>query len=269
VDLINPKCIVKWLMDRTGYEIFKERKICNMAIDKKGNLSQFAADYVRQEILQGRFKHKEKIVEQELAEKLGMSRGPVREALKILMHEGFVEYEANKGCTVTLLSPKEAYEIFFLRGSLEKIALELCDGHLLKDCIFLMEEALEGMICEDELGEMPRLVSCDELFHKQILKSGQMERLIKLWESMSPMNGAMFLTARNSRNNSVMNELLKEKYVVNGPTSTYEIHKELLEVIKMGDLEKSKQALDNHYQATGERIYRIGMKMENKELFFS
>lgn len=132
-----------------------------------------------------------------------------------------------------------------------------------------MEEALEGMICEDELGDMPRLVSCDELFHKQILKSGQMERLIKLWESMSPMNGAMFLTARNSRNNSAMNELLKEKYVVNGPTSTYEIHKELLEVIKMGDLEKSKQALDNHYQATGERIYRIGMKLENKELFFS
>jgi hypothetical protein len=41
-----------------------------------------------------------------------------------------------------------------------------------------------------------------------------------------------------------------------------------LEVIKAGDLEKSGQALDHHYQATGERIYRIGMKMENKELFF-
>lgn len=167
--------------------------------EKKKNLSQIAANYVRQEILQGRFGHKEKIVEQEIAEQLGMSRGPVREALKLLMHEGFVEYEANKGCTVTLLSPKEAYEIFFLRGSLEKLALELCDGHLQKECIFLMEEALEGMHCKEELKEMPRLVSCDELFHKQILKSAQMDRLTKLWESMSPMNGAMFMTARNSR----------------------------------------------------------------------
>lgn len=233
-----------------------------MTEGKKGSLSQIAADYVRQEILQGRLKHKEKIIEKEIAQTLGMSRGPVREALKLLMHEGLVKYEANKGCTVTLLSPKDAYEMFFLRGSLEKLALELCDGHLLIESIFLMEEALEGLRCEDEMAELPHLVSCDELFHKQILISAQMERLLKLWESMSPMNEAMFLTARSSRAYGLDGSLYKNN-------SIYNIHKEMLEVLKKGDMELSKQALDEHYQVTGERIYRIGMRMENSELFRS
>jgi len=232
-----------------------------MAVEKKGNLSQIAADYVRQEILHGRFKHNEKIVEKEIAEKLGMSRGPVREALKQLMFEGFVNYEANKGCTVTLLSPKDAYEMFFLRGSLEKLALELCDGHLLIECIFAMEEALEGLRCEDEMVEMPRLVSCDEVFHKQILISSRMNRLLKLWESMSPMNGAMFLTARKSREYENNGGLYKN--------FAYEIHNELLQVLKNGDLKLSKEALDEHYQVIGERIYRIGMKAQTPELLLS
>lgn len=62
---------------------------------------------------------------------------------------------------------------------------------------------------------------------------------------------------------------MKKNETANGNDSTYEIHRELFEVLKRGDLEHSKQALDKHYQATGERIYRIGMKIENRELFFS
>lgn len=230
-----------------------------MAVEKKGKCSQIAADYVREEILHGRFKHNEKIVEQEIARTLGMSRGPVREALQQLMYEGFVNYEANKGCTVTLLSPKDAYEIFFLRGSLEKLALELCNGHLQIESIFVMEEAVEGFRCEDEMAEMTRLVNCDELFHKQILISSRMDRLVKLWETMSPMNGSMFLTARNSRDYGMDGDVYQNK-------SGYEIHRELLQILKQGDLERSKQALDEHYQQIGERIYRIGMKMQNSEL---
>ena len=84
--------------------------------EKKRSLSEVAADYVREQILQGKLAQREKLVENDIAVTLGMSRGPVRDALKQLMYEGFLDYETNKGYSVTMLSPKDAYEIFFLRG---------------------------------------------------------------------------------------------------------------------------------------------------------
>ena len=71
---------------------------------KKRNLSEVAADYVREQILQGKLAQREKLVENDIAVTLGMSRGPVRDALKQLMYEGFLDYETNKGYSVTMLS---------------------------------------------------------------------------------------------------------------------------------------------------------------------
>ena len=64
---------------------------------KKRNLSEVAADYVREQILQGKLAQREKLVENDIAVTLGMSRGPVRDALKQLMYEGFLDYEPIKG----------------------------------------------------------------------------------------------------------------------------------------------------------------------------
>ena len=72
--------------------------------EKKRSLSEVAADYVREQILQGKLAQREKLVENDIAVTLGMSRGPVRDALKQLMYEGFLDYETNKGYSVTILS---------------------------------------------------------------------------------------------------------------------------------------------------------------------
>lgn len=151
---------------------------------------------MREQILQGKLAQREKLVENDIAVTLGMSRGPVRDALKQLMYEGFLDYETNKGYSVTMLSPKDAYEIFFLRGNLENLALERCGGRLLSDSIFLMEDAVLAMkeaVAEDDMG---KIIQYDEIFHRQILLSGQMERLTSLWETLSPLNGAMFYTIK-------------------------------------------------------------------------
>ena len=55
------------------------------------------------------------------------------------------DYQPNKGCTVALLSPKDAYEVFFLRGNLEKLALQKGGCHINDQGIFIMETALEEM----------------------------------------------------------------------------------------------------------------------------
>ncbi|WP_034590454.1 GntR family transcriptional regulator [Enterocloster asparagiformis] len=242
-----------------------------MIRERKGSLSEVAAEYVREQILKGVLHQKEKIVENDIAVELGMSRGPVREALKQLKYEGFLDYETNKGYSVSMLSPKDAYEIFYLRGNLENLALNRCGGRLLSDGIFLMEDAVLAMKDAVAADDLPQVIKYDEIFHKQIMISGQMERLTNLWESLSPLNGAMFYTIEQ------INAYVAEKQLPFDHNdaaardgrrgNNYLEHKWLLNILKQSNLERSVDAINTHYIGNGERIYRIGMKMENQDLF--
>ena len=157
--------------------------------------SQKALVYLREQIINGNLPPQEKLVENDIASALGISRGPVRDALKQLAIEGLVDYQPNKGCTVALLSPKDAYEVFFLRGNLEKLALQKGGCHINDQGIFIMETALEEMQALAGTGNTLKEVNADERFHRQIILSSQIDRLIQMWELLSPLNGAMFLTA--------------------------------------------------------------------------
>ena len=76
--------------------------------ENRQSYSQRALVYLREQIINGNLAPQEKLVESELAAALGISRGPVRDALKQLAVEGLVDYQPNRGCTVALLSPKES-----------------------------------------------------------------------------------------------------------------------------------------------------------------
>lgn len=243
-----------------------------MKMERKHSLSETAADFIRDAILGGELVQKDKVVENDIAYRLGMSRGPVREALKQLVYEGFLDYEINKGHTVSMLSPRDAYEVFYLRGNLENLALERCSGRLLRDGIYLMEDAVLSMKEAEKEDDMGKMIRSDEIFHKQILKSGQMERLSQLWETLSPLNGAMFYTVRQVNEYVARTRLKGEEESPSRARrrgNNYLEHKNLLDILKIGDLEQSRHALNVHYIANGERIYRIGMNMKDQDLFRS
>ena len=84
---------------------------------EKKILSEKVADMLRAKIINGELQADSRIIESDVAKCMEVSRGPVREALKILEFEGLVTYESNKGCRVTNLSMEDAYEVFFLRGN--------------------------------------------------------------------------------------------------------------------------------------------------------
>ena len=123
--------------------------------ENRQTCSQKALVYLREQIINGNLLPQEKLVESELAGILGISRGPVRDALKQLAIEGLVDYQPNRGCTVALLSPRDAYEVFFLRGSLEKLALQRSGCHIGSHGIFLMEAALEEIRALAGTGNRP------------------------------------------------------------------------------------------------------------------
>lgn len=128
---------------------------------------------------------------QRSAQQFGTSRGPgPMTRLKQLAVEGMVDYQPNKGCSVALLSPEDAYEVFFLRGSLEKLAIQKSNCHVSDYGLLIMETSIEEFRIADEAGNLMQAVRADEKFHQQIVQSAQIDRLTKMWELLSPLNGA-------------------------------------------------------------------------------
>src|SRR3569833_1070557 len=80
---------------------------------------------LRRLILQGELLPGERLVEDRLAERLGVSRNPVREAIRVLAAEGFVEVTPRRGAAVSRLSPEEAEELFDVRMALEGLSARL------------------------------------------------------------------------------------------------------------------------------------------------
>ncbi|PIE53895.1 MAG: GntR family transcriptional regulator [Dethiosulfovibrio peptidovorans] len=229
----------------------------------KITLSKKVEVYLRNKILNGELQPNDKIVELEVAKEMDVSRGPVRDALKTLMFEGLVDYKTNKGCSVRTLSPKDAYEIFFIRGSLEKIALERCGGHFSGEAIFKMDIALERMKKACEENSLTAIIAADEMFHYQIVNMGGISLLTKMWQMLSPLNGAMFLTVKRAQKlgADVFQAPCDNKYAVSHKNN-YEAHKAIFNVLKEGGLENSCLCLDAHYAIMGEKIYRVNLREE-------
>ncbi|MDQ0394905.1 GntR family transcriptional regulator [Labrys monachus] len=82
-----------------------------------------AADQIREAIVTGSLKPGERLVEKQLTDQLGISRHPVREALRILSREGFVEMRLNRGAVVTSLRAESILEVYEIRSALGEIAL--------------------------------------------------------------------------------------------------------------------------------------------------
>ena len=94
--------------------------------------SEIVLESLREQIINGTLQPQEKLVEAEIAQKFGLSRGPVREALRQLAVRRFSRITVlNKGCTVALLSPQDAYEVlrFYVAAyenwQLQKVTVDL------------------------------------------------------------------------------------------------------------------------------------------------
>lgn len=143
---------------------------------------------LRQLILDGGYRPGERLVEERVAEKLGVSRTPVRQALTMLEAEGLVEMTANKGAVVPSFGAGEVWEIYDLRAVLEghaarRAAGGIREGELLR--LRRLAGEMEGIrperSCNRE-GEVRRLVARNQEFHGTVLRASRNARLEKLVE---------------------------------------------------------------------------------------
>ena len=156
------------------------------AIVRHGDGADYAYRYLRTAIVEQRFAAGERLVEQRLSEELGLSRTPIREALRRLDAEGLVTVTANRGATVRGLTIDEVVDLYGLRAQLESYAAGLAAERMSPDELVELTRAVEafGAACEHardrnggELAVASELSTANARVHEALVAGAHHTRL--------------------------------------------------------------------------------------------
>jgi DNA-binding GntR family transcriptional regulator len=195
---------------------------------------------VRSAILNGSFGPGEHLVETTIAEQLGVSRAPVREALSALEREGVILYVPRKGYFVVDFTAKDIEEIYILRLMLEIGALRRSIHRSSDSAIAKLQQFV------DDLGEAVRegkgqneVATLDLAFHELICQQADHSRLYSAWNSMRLQTWLLIgLTSKTEYDH---------------PDQPKEFHQSILDAILDEDLEKAEALLRSHILDAQER----------------
>lgn len=135
---------------------------------------------LRQAILKGELEPGERLMEIQLAERLGVSRTPIREAIRKLELEGLVLMIPRKGAEVAEISEKSLREVLEVRRSLEELSIELACQRISEEGIKELEEAEEAFAQAVKTGEIMTIAESDERFHEVIYAATANSRLVQI-----------------------------------------------------------------------------------------
>jgi DNA-binding GntR family transcriptional regulator len=131
-------------------------------------LREAAADEIREMINRGELQPGERLLEDRLAEQLGVSRNPIREAIRILENTGLVEVTPRRGAHVALLDPVRAIELLELRSVLEAFAAQLAAKRGTVEQVRKIRETFEEGKAATAAGDAVKAARCHRQFHLAI-----------------------------------------------------------------------------------------------------
>jgi DNA-binding GntR family transcriptional regulator len=140
---------------------------------------------LRQEILTGKLKPGERLMEIHLANKLGVSRTPIREAIRKLELEGLVIMIPRRGAEVAQITFKSLEDVMEVRRALDVLAIELACDRMSKDDQDRLYDACEKFNIAVGTGDTRRIAEADVAFHDIIVLSTGNARLIQLVNNLS------------------------------------------------------------------------------------
>lgn len=156
------------------------KRLAPIHLDAYKPLREVVVETLRQAIQNGTLQPGERLMEIPLAEELGVSRTPIREAIRKLELEGFVIMVPRRGAYVANITLKDITQVFELRSALEELAAGLAAERITEEEI----ETLERMIVEIgehmENKDMDRVVAADVAFHEVLYKASRNDRLVEI-----------------------------------------------------------------------------------------
>jgi DNA-binding GntR family transcriptional regulator len=202
-------------------------------LDSYKPLRELVFENIRQAIVKGIFAPGERLMEIQLADDLGVSRTPVREAIRKLELEGFVVMIPRRGTYVANLSIKDINDVYEIRISLDVLAAGLA------------AERIEP----EELEELNRLL----LEISEAAKTGPMEKIVKL---DTAFHDVLYKASRNDRLRNIINNLREQITGIRGTSMRYpgrladtlEEHRALVDSIAARDSERAQAAARIHLE---------------------
>lgn len=155
-----------------------ERKLLPIKLDSYKPLREVVSEALREAIISGLLKPGERLMEIQLAEELGVSRTPVREAIRKLELEGFVVMVPRRGTYVADLSIKDINEVFEIRTALDVLAAGLAAERITEEELEQMERLLVEIGEYIDQGDIDNIVEVDTRFHDILYSASRNDRLV-------------------------------------------------------------------------------------------
>lgn len=214
----------------------------NFDLQNHRPLREIVYEELKREILVGEISPGTRMMEIELADEMGVSRTPVREAIRKLEKEGLVTIEPRKGAYASDVSIKDMVDVLEVREDLEAMAAQKVnkdEKQALIEATMEYKEAVESERTED-------IIRCDEKFHQLIVNYSGNKTLIQLFSQVQEL-------------------ALRFRYLYYDDFSRYERmpmeHREIEEAILSGDYEKARVAAGEHVKKLKQFVIDEGEKI--------
>ncbi|MCR5216001.1 MAG: GntR family transcriptional regulator [Lachnospiraceae bacterium] len=186
---------------------------------------------LRQAILKGEMEPGERLMEIALANKLGVSRTPIREAIRKLELEGLVNMIPRKGAVVASISEKDMKDVLEVRVTLEELVVELAIKHITPEALKELKEAQANFERAVVSKDIVTIVDADVAFHDVIYNQTDNRRLINIISNLrEQMYRYRLEYIKDARSHSI---LISE-------------HNDIIHYIEIGDVERAKKAIHDH-----------------------
>jgi DNA-binding GntR family transcriptional regulator len=203
----------------------------NVTMNEYLPLRDVVFNTLRQAILRGELKPGERLMEIQLANKLGVSRTPIREAIRKLELEGLVLMIPRKGAEVADITEKSLKDVLEVRRALEELSVKLTCDRITKEEIGELEQAAENFRKTLKSKDITEIAEADVRFHDVIYTATKNQKLIQL---LNNLHEQMYrYRIEYLKNEEVYPKLLKE-------------HKEIIDRISKGEKEEAAKRVCEH-----------------------
>lgn len=226
----------------------------NVSMDEYLPLRDVVFKTLRQAILRGELKPGERLMEIQLANKLGVSRTPIREAIRKLELEGLVLMIPRKGAEVAEIREKGLRDVLEVRKALEELSVQLACDRITPEQLGELEEAAERFRKALKSEDVTEIAQADVRFHDVIYQAADNQRLMQLLNNL----GEQMYRYRVEylKNAAVYGQLIEE-------------HEEIIRHIKRHEKEMAVKIvcehIDNQVTTVSDRI-RTGKKNSEKNI---
>ena len=197
---------------------------------------------LREAILKGELKPGERLMELQLASKLGVSRTPIREAIRMLEQEGLAVTIPRRGAEVARMTEKDMKDVLQIREVLDELAVRLACDNITKEEIKELEKQMLQFENSTKQGDIKKIAEADVAFHDTIYHAAGNAKLVTMLDNMREQNYRYRV------------EYLKDENAY--PTLIQE-HRKILELLDKHEKEKVIEVMKVHVEKQAKVVKQI------------